>query len=188
MACRPRWTATRNRAVWSNCESLRIAEFRNFSAASSASCDKLVKFAARGLPLRAAGRSTLFELLKLVHVTCALVSVAGFALRGSWVLLEHPLRMHPLARIVPHVVDTLLLGSALGMLWLWRLSPLQLDWVSAKIIALLLYIALGIGLMRFAPTRRRQWAFFVGALLCAGYIVAVAIAHSPRGPLALLGG
>jgi hypothetical protein len=30
---------------------------------------------------------TLFEGLKAIHVTCALVSVGGLALRGTWVLL-----------------------------------------------------------------------------------------------------
>ena len=130
---------------------------------------------------------TLFESLKFVHVSCALASVAGFALRGSWVILDHPLRYHRLTRVLPHVVDTLLLGSAAGMLWLWRLSPLQLDWVSAKLVALILYIALGLGLMRVARTGPQRLVFFAGALLSAGYIIAVAVTHSPRGPLLWLG-
>ncbi len=130
---------------------------------------------------------TTFEIVKFVHVTCALVSVAGFALRGSWVLWQHPLHAHPLTRRLPHLVDTVLLGTAIWMLYLWRVSPLQLDWVMAKLVALLLYILLGVGLMRLARTPRQGLLFYLGALLCAGYILAVAITHSPWGPLMWLG-
>jgi uncharacterized membrane protein SirB2 len=85
-------------------------------------------------------------------------------------------------------VDTLLLASAVGMLWVWQVSPLALDWVMAKIAALLCYILLGIGLMRFAKTGAQRVACFAGAPLSAGYILCVATTHSPRGPLELLGG
>lgn len=130
---------------------------------------------------------TPFEILKALHVTCAVTSVAGFALRGIWVVRDHPLRRHRLTRTLPHVVDTLLLGSAIGMLWLWRVSPLQLDWVGAKLVALALYIALGLALMRVAGSGPQRWACFAGALLSAGYIFTVAVTHSPLGPLLWLG-
>jgi uncharacterized membrane protein SirB2 len=131
---------------------------------------------------------TLFELLKTIHVACALASVAGFTLRGTWVLRDHPLRHHRLTRTLPHAVDTLLLASAVAMLSVWQVSPLALDWVMAKIVALLCYILLGVGLMRFATTTAQRAAYFAGALLSAGYILCVAVTHSPRGPLALLVG
>ena len=129
---------------------------------------------------------TAFALLKLLHVSCALVSITGFALRGYWVLTDDPRRELRATRVLPHLVDTLLLGSALGMLWLWRLSPFQVDWIAAKIIALLLYIALGIALMRFATTRLQQMLSYTGALLVVLYIFTVALSHSALGPLAWL--
>ena len=129
----------------------------------------------------------LFAGLKLVHVCCALLSVAGFALRGYWVLTEHRLCQHRLTRVLPHLVDSLLLATAVAMLVLWQVSPQQLPWVVAKILALLLYIALGMTLMRFAKNRRQQLLAYLAALVCAGYIITVAFAHSAWGPLALLG-
>lgn len=127
---------------------------------------------------------TAFELLKTVHVSCALLSVTGFALRGAWLLLDHPWCRHRLTRTVPHVVDTLLLCSAIGMLWIWQVSALHFDWLRAKLIALLLYILLGVGLMRFARTSLQRLMCYVGALLCASYMLAVATTHSPWGLLA----
>lgn len=128
-----------------------------------------------------------FDWLKNVHIACALVSIAGFALRGYWVLADHPARSHALTRRLPHVVDTLLLASALGMLWLWQLSPFTVGWLQAKLAALLLYIGLGVVLMRGALNQRQRWGVYLAALATAGYIVTVAISHSPWGPLALWG-
>lgn len=129
-----------------------------------------------------------FVWLKLIHVSCALLSVCGFALRGYWRLTENPLREHKLARVLPHMVDTLLLGTAIGMLVVWQQSPLQLSWVAAKIGALLLYIGLGMVVMRFASTKRSQALAYVLALLTAGYIISVAYTKSALGVLSLLPG
>ena len=129
---------------------------------------------------------SLFSLLKLIHISCALVSVSGFALRGYWALMDNPLRRHRLVRVLPHAVDTLLLGTAVAMLSIWDVSPLQLPWVTAKILALLLYIGLGMAVMRFARTAGGRLAAYVAALATAGYIIAVAFTHSAWGPLAAL--
>ncbi len=48
-------------------------------------------------------------------------------------------------------------------------------WLSAKVIGLVVYILLGVALMRLARTRRQQVLALLGAILCFGYIVAVAL-------------
>ena len=93
---------------------------------------------------------------------------------------------HMLYHLAPKGSMALLLASALGMLWIWGMSPFDASWLSAKIVALLLYIALGIVLMRVAKTRAQRLAAYGGALLVAVYIVCVAVSHSALGPLALL--
>ena len=55
--------------------------------------------------------------LKHLHVTCVVLSGLGFALRGWWMLRDSARLKARLARVVPHVVDSLLLGSALLMAW-----------------------------------------------------------------------
>ncbi len=130
---------------------------------------------------------TLFALLKLLHVSSALLSISGFALRGYWAVTDNPLRQAKPVRVLPHLVDTLLLGSAIGMLLVWKIPLAALPWVVAKLLALLLYIGLGMVVMRFAQTRRTRLAAYLAALATAGYIIAVALTHSPWGPLALIG-
>lgn len=119
-------------------------------------------------------------------MSCAILSIGGFAVRGYWRLSGNELRQHRVTRVLPHIVDTLLLGSAIAMLYVWQLSPLQLPWVAAKIGALLLYIGLGIVVMRFASTRGGQVLAYVLALCTAGYIVSVAYTKSALGVLVLL--
>lgn len=126
-----------------------------------------------------------FDWLKLLHVSCALLSVSGFTLRGYWMMTDNPLRQRRLARVLPHIIDTLLLGSAVGMLVIWQTGPQQLPWLIAKLAGLLLYIVLGMVALRFGRTRRIRVASFALALLTAGYIIAVAYTKAPLGPWAL---
>jgi uncharacterized membrane protein SirB2 len=123
----------------------------------------------------------LFECLKLTHVSCAFLSVAGFVLRGWWMATDNALLRHRLTRTLPHVVDTVLLGSAIAMLVMLRLSPLAAPWLMAKIIALLLYIGLGMVALRFGKTGTARVGAWVSALLVAGYLVSVAYSKSPWG-------
>lgn len=125
---------------------------------------------------------TWFGLLKTLHLGCALLSIAGFALRGYWALRSDPRLTSRVARTLPHLVDSLLLGSAIGMLLIWRTSPLDIPWVTAKILALFLYIGLGLMVMRFAKTGLGRLVAYLAALLTAAYIVSVAVTHSPLGP------
>ncbi len=132
--------------------------------------------------------ATTFEWLKLVHVSCAVLSISGFALRGYWMLTTNPLLQRRLARVLPHCIDTLLLASAVGMLLIWQVSPLAVDWLGAKVLALLVYIGLGMVALRFGRTGRVRLAAYLGALVTAAFIVAAAYSKSPWGWLAALTG
>ncbi|MCB1855394.1 MAG: SirB2 family protein [Pseudomonadales bacterium] len=126
----------------------------------------------------------LFAWLKLAHVASALLSISGFTLRGYWMLTGSALLQRRLVKVLPHVIDTVLLGSAVGMLLLWQAGPLQLPWLIAKIVGLIVYIGLGMVALRFGRTRRVRATAFVLALLTAAYILAVAYSKSPWGLLA----
>lgn len=122
-----------------------------------------------------------FEWLKFIHVSCAMLSISGFTLRGYWMFTDNRRLRLPLTRILPHILDTLLLASAVGMLVVWQANPLTLPWLSAKIVALLCYIGLGMVAFRFGTTRRQRGLAFGAALLTAAYILLVAFTKSPLG-------
>jgi uncharacterized membrane protein SirB2 len=130
-----------------------------------------------------------YGLLKLIHVSAVALSFGGFVARGLGVLAGASWVRQRLARTLPHVIDTLLLASALGMLWLVRLVPWSVPWLRAKIVGLLIYIALGTLALRPSrpgtsgrPIQVRLLAW-MAALTVFGYIVSVAITKDPHGAL-----
>jgi len=117
--------------------------------------------------------------LKHLHVTCVVLSGLGFCLRGWWMLRESPLRQHWLTRGLPHIVDTLLLGSALTMAWMSGQYPFVNGWLTAKFFGLLAYILFGTMALKRGRTRVVRLAFFGLALLAYVYIVSVALTRNP---------
>lgn len=119
------------------------------------------------------------EILKAIHVTCVAVSALGFIVRGALMLRQSPLLQARLVRITPHLVDSLLLASAVALAFALRLDPRQQPWLLAKIVALLVYIALGAIALKRGRTRKVRAAALAGALATFAYIVGVALTRSP---------
>ena len=114
------------------------------------------------------------ETIKLLHVSCAYMTGASLLLRGIWAVLESSLINQRRVKVIPHIIDSVLLVSGIVMAVSWQLSPLQHSWLAIKLLALLVYIALGLILLRFANTPRSQIAALFGAMIVYGFIVAMA--------------
>jgi uncharacterized membrane protein SirB2 len=111
-------------------------------------------------------------------MACASISIGLFLLRGVLQFSGINWRRWRLLRVLPHINDTVLLAAAIALSLYSHQYPLAQNWLTAKLLALLLYI--GLGSMAFRPTRPRaqQAMAFVAALLTVAYIVAVAISRS----------
>jgi len=127
-----------------------------------------------------------YELVKLVHQAAVGVSITGFAVRGAAALAGAAWVRGRAARTLPHVVDTVLLASAVMLAWMLRLDPFATPWLLAKIVGLLLYIGLGMLALRQGVPRALRSAAFAAALLCFAQIVAVALTKHPTGLLTAL--
>lgn len=127
-----------------------------------------------------------YLILRHLHITCVALSGLGFALRGLLMLRQSPALRHPVARIAPHIIDTGLLASALGMLALttWQLA--LMPWLATKIVLLLVYIVLGTIALKRGRTLRIRAIAYVAALAVFGHIVATALTRNPLGLLSLL--
>ena len=84
-----------------------------------------------------------YLLLKTIHITCVAVTFVLFSGRGVLMLVDSPLLKARFLRIAPHVNDTLLLGSALWMAVISGHYPFAESWLTAKLVALIVYICLG---------------------------------------------
>lgn len=119
------------------------------------------------------------SLLKHIHVTCVALSYSLFLMRGVWMLRDSPSLQQRWVKIAPHTVDTVLLASAIALAWQLGISPLTHPWLAAKIIALLLYVAVGTIALKRGKTKRIRLAAWLAAQAVFFYIVSVAVTHNP---------
>ena len=115
-----------------------------------------------------------YTALKTIHVLAAIISICGFTLRGLWMLNGSALLQQRWVKITPHIIDTILLVSAIALVIWSHQHPGQMAWLSTKIVALVLYIGFGMVALKRGPTLRIRAVAFAAALLTFAYIVAVA--------------
>lgn len=126
--------------------------------------------------------------LKHLHITCVILSGAGFFLRGLLMIGESPILRRRWIRIVPHVNDTILLAAALALAVLAHQYPFVAPWVTAKVFGLTAYVVLGSVALKTGRTKRTRVMAWLAALAVFGYVVGVALTKSPWGPLTVIGG
>jgi uncharacterized membrane protein SirB2 len=122
-----------------------------------------------------------YSTVLLVHQTAVALSITGFFVRGAAALRGAAWIDGRAAKILPHIVDTLLLLSALTLVWMLQLKISETPWLVAKIIGLVLYIGLGMIALRPGRSRLGRASAWIAALAVAAWIVSVAVTKSPLG-------
>lgn len=117
--------------------------------------------------------------LKITHVSCVAVSYALFVVRGVWMMRGSAQLQQRWVKIVPHVVDTILLASAIAMVVMIRQYPLVAPWLTAKVIGLVIYIALGMVALKHGKTKSARITAWMAAQAVFAYIIAVALTRNP---------
>lgn len=125
----------------------------------------------------------LYPLIKHIHMGAVLASGGFFLLRGLWMMQESSLLNSKFARIVPHIIDTVLLLSAITLVVYLGALPV---WVQVKIVALFVYIFLGVLAFRIAKGYGAKVLSFFLALVVFAFIMSVAITKNPEGFLRFL--
>lgn len=116
--------------------------------------------------------------LKHIHMAAAALSIFGFVLRGLWAWRVPGLLRRKSVRIVPHVIDTLLLASAIGLLLAYSWNPFAQQWLVAKLVLLVVYI--GLGLLALKPWHGAavRVPAFLAAVLVFFWIVHIAFSKT----------
>lgn len=93
----------------------------------------------------------MYLFIKTLHLSCVALSYALFVWRGALRLRGQTLPRW--LRVVPHLVDTVLLLSALILTTLIGQYPFVHGWLTAKVLALLCYIVVlhRAGVLEFQP-------------------------------------
>ncbi len=124
----------------------------------------------------------MYPFAKYLHVSAVVLSFALFQLRGFWMLRGSAQLERRWVRIVPHVVDAVLLAGGLWLAALLQQYPFVHGWLTAKVFGIIAYIVLGSIALRYGRTRRLRAAAYVAATAVFVYILAVARSRHPWPP------
>lgn len=110
----------------------------------------------------------MYMMVKHLHLTLIAVSVLFFITRYIWVMTDSAMMQKKWVKIVPHIVDTFLLISAMVLCVLLSQYPFATGWLTEKFIGLLLYIFFGLLALKIAKDKKIKT---IGFVLAIGTIV-----------------
>ncbi|MGZ4958317.1 MAG: SirB2 family protein [Methylomonas sp.] len=112
-------------------------------------------------------------MLKYIHLFFVAVLVVSFVGRVMLAEFKPDLLTKKWLKITPHILDSLLLVSGIGLFIQGNWLMADYCWIVAKLLALLLFI--GLGMLAMHKSGVARWRAFAGALVCLLYIVNVAL-------------
>jgi uncharacterized membrane protein SirB2 len=113
--------------------------------------------------------------LKYLHIACVILSGAGYFIRGIGMIRESRWLQEKWVRVLPHIIDTTLLVSALPLAMQIRQYPFVHGWLTAKVLALVAYIVIGAIGLRYGRTKKIRVIAWLAAMALFFYIVLVAL-------------
>lgn len=122
----------------------------------------------------------MFLTLKHIHMAFVALSLLTFLVRGLWLFTSSGMLGKPWVKVLPHVVNTVLLASGIALAVYLRMSPGDQAWLMAKIIGLIVYIGLGVAAFR-VPNPVTSKLLWTGALIAFAFIASVAVTKNPLG-------
>lgn len=123
----------------------------------------------------------MYLILKTIHVSSVITSGLLFTLRGILMWRRSAWLEHRVLRILPHLVDTILLASAIGLTLVLHQYPFVQAWLTVKVLLLVAYIVIGSYALKRGRSLRQRRVLFILALAIFLFIVSVARSHSPWG-------
>jgi uncharacterized membrane protein SirB2 len=120
-----------------------------------------------------------YSWLKLIHIITVIISIALFFLRGVWVAGDSPRLRQRWVKVVPHVNDSFLLFSGIALTVVVAQYPFVQNWLTAKVLLLVVYIGLGMVAITQGKTKSIRIVAWLLALAVYGYIVLIALTKDP---------
>lgn len=117
----------------------------------------------------------MYLMVKNIHMTAVMLSVLLFVFRFVLLQADAGMRNAKWLKVVPHIIDTILLASALVLCGILSQWPFINDWLTFKFTGLILYILMGMFALKWGRSAPMRWIGFVGALTWLVLIVRVAI-------------
>jgi len=112
--------------------------------------------------------------VKYLHVALVLLTFMSFSSRVYWMYVDSSLLQNRAVKIVPHVIDTLLLLSGLAMAIMYYGAFYRQPWLLLKLLCVVIYIILGMVALKSGKTRAIRLTAATGAWLVFFYIIYIA--------------
>lgn len=120
----------------------------------------------------------MYVVFKHLHVLFVLISVTLFLFRFVLRLLDSPALQKKWLKVIPHINDTLLLASAIGIMLTLGMYPIQVPWLTDKVIGVIAYIGFGVLALK-GKSAGVRWLGFVGACGWIAFLLHVALSKTP---------
>ena len=128
----------------------------------------------------------MYQALKTAHILCAIGSISFFIIRGIWMMRSSQSLAQSWVKMTSRSIDTALLVSAVGLMFVTDQFPGAMGWLTAKLTALFVYIGLGMIALHWGKTKQIRITAWIASLLVFSYIVSVALIRDPLSLLAYL--
>lgn len=115
-----------------------------------------------------------YMLIKTIHMSTAMLTALGFVLRGIWMMNESAMLQKKLVKVLPHIIDTVLLVTAIILVVMSGQYPWVAAWVGIKIVLLVAYVVLGTFALKRGKTKQQRTLFFAISVLILLALFAVA--------------
>ncbi|MFM8760849.1 MAG: SirB2 family protein [Polynucleobacter victoriensis] len=117
--------------------------------------------------------------IKHTHVALAVLSVALFVLRAGFSIWHGKTLTRP-AKVAMHLIDTVLFGLGCLLLYVLAINPFVTPWLITKLITIVIYILIGLLLIRSKSKPVKVMSFLLCCVL-AIFIFSVALSKNPQG-------
>ena len=121
----------------------------------------------------------MYLVIKHIHITCVVLSISGFFLRGLLTFAHSPHLRHRWVRWGQHFNDSALLVAAITLALMSGQYPFVEPWLTVKIFGLIAYVILGSIALNTRRSLGLRWVAWLLALATFGYIVSVALSKNP---------
>lgn len=121
----------------------------------------------------------MYMMAKHLHLTAVGLSILFFIFRFIWSQFNAEALSKKWVKILPHIIDTVLLASAIWLCVILSQYPLANAWLTFKVIGVVLYIVFGLFALKKAKTATGRWSFFVASLAVLAATAMVAVTKQP---------
>ncbi len=107
-----------------------------------------------------------YQAIKSIHLAAVTLTIIGFIIRAFLAINNSSWLKGRVIKILPHIIDTILFGSGLTLLWQAKFYPTTNNWMAIKLILIFLYLICGFYVLKLAKFKYQNWWGWLYVFFC----------------------